>query len=219
MLLSKNPPNNEYELLERCQALEGLSLAQLASLLECRIPEHPLQRKGWTGQAIERFLGATAGSRSAPDFCHLGIELKTIPINALGKPRESTFITSISLLTLHQEAWASSLCYAKLKRVLWVPVEGDPSIPFVHRRIGHGVLWSPSIEQERVLADDWTEFALMIGTGQLAEIDASMGQYLQIRPKAANSKALCYGFDEKGDTVLTLPRGFYLRSRFTALLL
>ena len=49
----------------------------------------------------------------------------------------------------------------------------------------------------------------------LAEIDASMGEYLQVRPKAANGKSLCYGFDEVGNKILTLPRGFYLRSSFT----
>jgi len=59
----------------------------------------------------------------------------------------------------------------------------------------------------------------MISTGRLAEINAGMGQYLQVRPKAANSKSLCYGFDETGNKVLTLPRGFYLRSTFTASIL
>ena len=51
--------------------------------------------------------------------------------------------------------------------------------------------------------------------GKLSEIDATMGEYLQIRPKASNGQSLCYGFDEEGSKILTLPRGFYLRSRFT----
>ena len=55
----------------------------------------------------------------------------------------------------------------------------------------------------------------MISTGQLAEIDATRGEYLQVRPKAANGQSLCYGLDEAGNKVLTLPRGFYLRRRFT----
>ncbi len=55
----------------------------------------------------------------------------------------------------------------------------------------------------------------MIGTGHLDEINGRIGLYLQVRPKAANAKSLCYGFDSEGNKVLTLPRGFYLRSLFT----
>ena len=211
-----SPPANEAELLERCQAIEGLSLAQLAVQLNLHIPDNPARRKGWAGQAIELALGANAGNRAKPDFLNLGIELKTLPINHLGKPAESTFVTSIPLLTVHKQTWQTSQCFAKLRRVMWLSVEGDPAIPFLQRRIGRGLLWSPSIEDARILENDWLELTLMIGTGMLAEIDASMGQYLQVRPKAADAKSLCYGFDETGNKTSTLPRGFYLRSRFTA---
>ena len=215
MLLPKKPLKSEIELLARCRAIEGLSFLQLATLLDLCIPAHPLQRKGWAGQAIELALGTTAGSKSAPDFCALGIELKTLPINHLGKPAESTFVTTIPLLTIHKQVWQTSSCFAKLKRVLWLPIEGDPKIPFSHRRIGRGILWSPSVQEEEYLRNDWSEFVLLIGTGMLAQIDSSMGDFLQVRPKAANAKSLCYGFDEVGNKVLTLPRGFYLRSSFT----
>lgn len=88
---------SESELLARCNAIEGLTFSQLAALLEIVIPEEPLKRKGWSGQAIEWALGATAGNKSSPDFCSLGVELKTLPINHLGKPAESTFVTTIPL--------------------------------------------------------------------------------------------------------------------------
>lgn len=207
--------SNEKELMERCQAIEGLSFSQLAMALNLSIPEHPLQRKGWAGQAIEIALGATAGNKSLPDFAMLGIELKTLPINHLGTPAESTFVTTIPLLTLHQQTWQTSQCFAKLKRVLWLPIEGDKAIPFPHRRIGRGVLWSPSKAQEAILEKDWSELTFMISSGMLTEITASMGEYLQVRPKAAHGKSLCYGFDETGNKILTLPRGFYLRASFT----
>ena len=213
------PPTSEAQLLERSHALEGLSFSQLASRLQISIPEHAAQRKGWAGQAIEWALGANAGHRAEPDFLALGIELKTLPINHLGKPAESTFVTTIPLLTIHQQTWPMSTCYAKLKRVLWVPIEGDVRIPFAHRRMGRALLWSPNASEQAILAEDWSELSLMIGTGRLAEVHASMGEYLQVRPKAANDKSLCYGFDESGNKILTLPRGFYLRSRFTETLL
>ncbi len=206
---------SENELIVRCKAIEGLSFQQLANELELHISDTPAKRKGWVGAAIEIALGATAGNHSSPDFCALGVELKTLPINHLGKPAESTFVTSIPLLTIHQQTWKTSQCYGKLKRVLWVPIEGHKEIPFPHRRIGKAVLWSPSIDEEAILADDWSELCMMVSMGKLSEIDATMGEYLQIRPKASNGQSLCYGFDEEGSKILTLPRGFYLRSRFT----
>lgn len=214
--LQKNtPPKTEEELSSRCNTIEGLSFGQLSMRLELSIPSNPSQRKGWIGQALELALGTDAGNKSIPDFQHLGIELKTLPIARSGKPAESTFICSIPLLTIHQQHWKSSQCYAKLKHILWIPIEGDTGIPYAHRRIGRGFLWSPDEHQELVLAADWNYLALQISTGQLETLDATTGEYLQIRPKAANGKSLCYGYDSDGNKIKTLPRGFYLRSMFT----
>ncbi|KTC69309.1 DNA mismatch repair protein [Legionella birminghamensis] len=219
LLSGNNALSSETELLSRCSEIAGLSFNQLAQLTGFSIPQKQSQRKGWTGMAIEIALGTTAGTKAVPDFEHLGIELKTIPLNAQGNPAESTFVTSISLTTIHRETWQHSQCYQKLKRVLWLPVEGDSAIPFEQRRIGSAFLWSPSEEQERILAEDWLEHSLMIGTGRLEEIDASMGEYLQVRPKGANARSLCDGYDAEGIKIRTLPRGFYLRASFTRALI
>ena len=57
----------------------------------------PLRAKGLAGTLIERALGASAGSTAEPDFPALGIELKTIPIDAAGRICESTFVCTIAL--------------------------------------------------------------------------------------------------------------------------
>ena len=203
----------------RCRTIEGLSFLQLANLIGISIPDEPNKRKGWAGLAVEIALGTDAGNESAPDFKCLGIELKTVPLNKERTPIESTFITSIPLLTLHQQSWQRSQCYAKLKRVLWVPVEGERDIPFIDRRIGRPLLWSPTVEQELILSKDWEELTELVATGRLEEIHAGIGDYLQIRPKAATGKSVCYGFDNAGNKILTLPRGFYLRRLFTKTIL
>lgn len=41
---------------------------------------------------LELYLGAMAGSKPEQDFPELGIELKTIPVDAAGKPLETTFV-------------------------------------------------------------------------------------------------------------------------------
>jgi DNA mismatch repair protein MutH len=55
----------------------------------------------------------------------------------------------------------------------------------------------------------------MITMGELEQITAHQGQYLQIRPKAANAKALRKGINSEGEEILTLPRGFYVRTKLT----
>lgn len=212
----RNSPKTESELIDRCLVIEGLSFAQLALRLGVIIPTNPSQRKGWLGMAIEYALGADAQNKALPDFQALAIELKTLPLSALGKPCESTFVTSIPLLSIHQQTWQTSQCFAKLKRVLWIPIEGDKTLPYAQRRIGRGFLWSPTKEQEHQLAQDWTYLTTLISTGQLESIDAKQGEYLQIRPKAANGRSLCYAYDAQGNKIQTLPRGFYLRASFTA---
>ena len=37
-------------------------------------------------------LGASAGSKPEQDFAALGVELKTIPVDSLGRPLETTFV-------------------------------------------------------------------------------------------------------------------------------
>lgn len=213
-----SPPQTEAELLTRCHALYGWSVAQLLHALNLHPPQRSSQRKGLIGTALELALGAHAGAQSKPDFPDLGIELKTLPIGPQGYPLESTFVTTIALLRAHHETWETSRCYAKLRRVLWFPVEGVTSIPFEERRLGRAWLWSPSLEQVTILKQDWTTFMTLITLGRLNEINATMGTYLQIRPKGANSKALCDHFDESGHQTKTLPRGFYLRASFTGTL-
>lgn len=214
-----NPPRTEDELINRCMSIQGLSFAQLSIALGLSIPLNPVQRKGWVGIALELALGADANNKAEPDFQYLGIELKTLPLAKTGKPAESTFVTSIPLLTIHQQSWKTSQCFGKLKRVLWIPIEGDREIPFEQRRIGIGFLWSPNEQEEHTLCNDWDYLTLQISSGNLESIDATVGVYLQVRPKAANGKSLCYGYDTDANKVQTLPRGFYLRSSFTSQIL
>ncbi len=215
-MFTPNPSETEADLMARCRAIEGYSFGQLAQKLQIAIPQQAVQRKGWIGSAVEKALGTTAGNLSLPDFVALGIELKTLPIHSNGKPAESTFVTSIPLLTVSNQTWETSQCWAKLRRVLWVLIEADPGVPFAHRRIGKGVLWSPTVLEQKMLKQDWLELTMLIIQGKFDELDARMGLYLQVRPKAANGRSLCYGLNEFGQKILTLPRGFYLRSTFTS---
>lgn len=213
------PPGSEDELLARSRAMAGLTLGQLAERRGQRAPDDLRRAKGWAGQLIEASLGADAASLSEPDFQALGVELKTLPVNRQGQPRESTYVCVVPLDAPGGVTWESSCVWRKLRRVLWVPVEADPDIPLAQRRIGTALLWSPLPEQEAALRTDWEELMDMVCLGELEKITARHGVHLQIRPKAADSRALCWATGESGERILTLPRGFYLRPAFTAAIL
>ncbi|MEZ8740015.1 DNA mismatch repair endonuclease MutH [Photobacterium swingsii] len=213
------PPQTEQELLTRAQALAGLTLGELAEQAGIIPPQDLRRDKGWVGQLLEWHLGASAGSKPVPDFIELGIELKTIPIGYHGRPLETTFVCVAPLIGLHGLNWHNSHIRHKLAKVLWVPVEGERDIPLADRHVGSPLLWQPSPEEEDQLRQDWEELMDMIVLGQVEQITAKHGEVLQLRPKAANNKALTEAYGANGQPIKTLPRGFYLKTHFTAAIL
>lgn len=217
--LSPLPPENEQQLLARAQALAGFNLGELAARAQVSIPKDLKRDKGWVGMLLELYLGAMAGSKPEQDFPELGIELKTIPVDAAGNPLETTFVCVAPLTGNSGVTWENSHVRHKLSRVLWIPVEGERQIPLAQRRVGSPLLWQPNQEETETLRRDWEELMDLIVLGQVERITARHGEVLQLRPKAANNKALTEAIGEQGQPILTLPRGFYLKKNFTRALL
>ncbi len=213
------PPQSEADLVSRARELAGTTLGAIAARLGVDVPPDQRRAKGWVGTLVERALGAAAGSRAQPDFEQIGVELKTLPVDARGKPRESTFVCTIPLAEIGAVEWQRSRVRRKLARVLWVPVQAQPALAMAERRVGEALLWSPDADDEAVLRFDWEELAGRIGTGDVESISGHLGRFLQVRPKAADSHARTRGFDADGAPLWTLPRGFYLRAAFTARIL
>ena len=209
------PPQNEDELITRANELAGLTLGEIANQFDITIPKDLKREKGWAGLLLEHALGATAGSRPEPDFPQLGIELKSIPINHLAKPLETTFVCVAPLTGLTGTTWQTCHLRHKLARVLWVPIIAERDIPVAERVVCTPFIWSPTAVEEKLLADDWQELTDMIVLGEVEQIHGKNGQALQLRPKAANSKAKTKAYDKHGRPFMTLPRGFYLKTTFT----
>jgi DNA mismatch repair protein MutH len=211
--------HSDAELCRRAKKLAGLTLRQVAQQLGMKVPTQTKTHKGIIGNLLEVYLGATAGSKPGPDFPELGIELKTIPIDHRGQPLESTFVCVTPLLNIRGMTWESSNVRKKLKKVLWIPVEGSREIPVADRRVGHYLLWTPSQDEEAMLRQDWETHMEQIALGEIESITAKQGQILQIRPKAANNQQTTQTIGPSGQLIKTLPRGFYLRSLFTGAIL
>ena len=209
------PPRDEEELLARARALSGRTVGELAAERRVAVPPTAHRAKGLVGRLVEEALGATAGSKGRPDFEALGIELKTLPLDREGRPKESTFVCSIALTRMAETEWEESLVWRKLRRVLWMPVESDPALPLPARRLGTPILWSPSERERDRLRQDWEALAERIGSGGIDRVTAHLGEVLQVRPKAAHARVRRRAPEEDGAFVWALPRGFYLRTAFT----
>lgn len=212
-------PTSEQELLDRCYQLAGLTLAELAAMHRIELPVDLRREKGIVGQLLEVALGASAGSKAEPDFPHLQIELKTIPVDEQGRPLESTYVCVAPMTGFTLERFEDSWVYRKLSRVLWVPVLASRQIPLHQRVIGRAFLWQPTEHELAILRQDWEELMELLRLGKLSHIKGQHGTALQLRPKGANSQARTNALDEDGATVQALPRGFYLKTSFTSTLL
>lgn len=217
--IAQSPPDSAEELLRRASALAGMPLGWLAKQAGWVTPGSLARAKGWSGQLIELYLGASAGSKPEQDFPELGIELKTIPVTPAGKPLETTFVCVTPLTGLNGVSWEQSNVRNKLRQVLWVPLDGRREVAPAERCLGMPLLWTPTAEQDSLLQADWEEITEMIVMGQVQSITARHGQALQLRPKAANSKALTTAIGPRGEVIQTLPRGYYLKTSFTQSLL
>lgn len=212
-------PQTLEQLLSQAQSIAGLTFGELADELHIPVPPDLKRDKGWVGMLLERALGATAGSKAEQDFSHLGVELKTLPINAEGYPLETTFVSLAPLVQNSGVKWENSHVRHKLSCVLWMPIEGSRHIPLRERHIGAPILWKPTAEQEHQLKQDWEELMDLIVLGKLDQITARIGEVMQLRPKGANSRAVTKGIGKNGEIIDTLPLGFYLRKEFTAQIL
>ena len=209
-------PQTLEQLLSQAQSIAGLTFGELADELHIPVPPDLKRDKGWVGMLSERALGATAGSKAEQDFSHLGVELKTLPINAEGYPLETTFVSLAPLVQNSGVKWENSHVRHKLSCVLWMPIEGSRHIPLRERHIGAPIFWKPTAEQERQLKQDWEELMDLIVLGKLDQITARIGEVMQLRPKGANSRSITKGIGRNGEVIETLPLGFYLRKAFTA---
>ncbi|WWO95520.1 MAG: DNA mismatch repair endonuclease MutH [Candidatus Dasytiphilus stammeri] len=213
--------NNEKKLLALCQSFAGYNLGDLAAYTRLNIPRDLKSNKGWIGHLIEKCLGAKVNNKPQPDFSHLGVELKTIPINSSGRPLQATFICSLSLSMKKNLGitWKISNVRNKISRILWVPIEGEKNIPLTLRKVGTPFLWSPNCYEEHLIRCDWEELIESVICGEIENVSTRNGEVLQICPKTTRGKNFTKILGKYGQIIHIRPLGFYLRKNFTALIL
>jgi DNA mismatch repair protein MutH len=205
-------------LLGRVHALEGRTVAELAHLARADAPAGGRSTKGRVGEILERVLGADGGSgERVVDFPALALELKTIPVTPQGKPLESTFVCAVRID--EDVDFDASWVKRKLARVLFVPIVGDRRTELGRRTVGPACLWEPTIAQLAQLRADYDDIMGLLGIGRVEDVSAHLGRWLQLRPKARDGTPRALAFGDEGERIPTVPRGFYLRTRFTEAIL
>lgn len=205
----------EQDLLKRVQAIAGLSVAELARQLSIEPPVDLRRAKGWTGMLIETALGCSAGPTPMQDFPELGVELKTLPISCSGQVLETTYVCYCDVNPPYATHFTASNVFNKLQRVLWLPIVAERHLTLEQRTIATGFIWCPSNRQNAVLERDWMYIMEQIGSGMVDTVSSRLGDYLHVRPKAANGQVTVRTIDYDGELAQTRPRGFYLRKSFT----
>lgn len=208
------PPRDLDDLRARAFALAGRRVDDAARALGLATVERGLHTKGKMGELVERLLGATGGSTATHDFPSLEVELKTVPVDREGRPRESTYVCRVSLAEAERAEWNDSWARRKLSHVLFVPVivDGEPTF-------AQPVFFRPTSAQERVLRADFEDLLGAIGAGHVEDLTARDGQVLQLRPKAKDGSVRTLAFDRDGTPIETSPRGFYMRARYVGAIL
>jgi DNA mismatch repair protein MutH len=153
-----------------------------------------------------------------PDFAALGVELKTVPVDADLVPIESTAVCQIDPIAIAAESWDGSYVREKLAKVLFIALEVPPGARSVgERRISAACLWSPDAAQERQLREDFELFVRgFYRRGRAAELTGHLGTVLQVRPKGRNAADTRDGYDAAGNATRVGKHGFYLRPAFVA---
>jgi DNA mismatch repair protein MutH len=197
----------------------GATLAELAEGLGMPVPVGKVRTKGWSGQVIERELGAE-GSHG-PDFAALGVELKSVPVTSGLAPLESTAVCNIDPVAIAGESWDTSYVRTKLARVLFVALGVPENARSVgERRVAMVRLWTPSVSEEAALRKDFELFVRdYFRPGRAAEITGHLGEVLQVRPKARNAADLRAAYGPDGIPIKIGKCGFYLRPGFVRELL
>ncbi|MBQ2381059.1 MAG: DNA mismatch repair endonuclease MutH [Succinivibrio sp.] len=211
----QTPPESFEELIERLNRITGLSISEIAADLNVNLPISTTRGKGFTGELLEVVLGASAKNQSIPDFPELGLELKTLPIDQNFKPLESTFVCHAPLMNVRDLRFENSPLYAKIKRVLFILIDGTKGLEYSEKYIRGYFFYTPTENDLLTLKKDFDELYELIKTGEVESITARIGHIVQLRPKGADGTALTQAIGKDGQIIMTRPRGFYIRRSFT----
>lgn len=203
------------DLLRVYTEIQGIPFRELAETLGYDISKDPKSMKSAAGDIAELVAGKKPDSLPQADLSEFDIEVKTVPLDLRGYPRENTKITALNYASLLTEEWATSHVYEKVRVVLFVPIVKEETNRPDSWYVRSPFIWMPSRDQLGVMREDWETIQEMVQSGE--QLAASVGQYL-----IANTSGQGRGRDARtyqladGRTIEVKTRAFFLRKSFVA---
>jgi DNA mismatch repair protein MutH len=203
------------DLLRVYTEIQGIPFRELAETLGYDITKDPKSMKSAAGDIAEMVAGKKPDSLPQADLTQFDIEVKTVPLDLLGYPRENTKITAVNYSSLLTEEWAMSHVYEKVRVVLFVPIVKEDTRRPDSWYVRSPFIWMPSHDQLAVIREDWETIQGMVQSG--GQLTAKVGQYL-----IANTSGQGKGRDDRtyqladGRTIPVKTRAFFLRKTSVA---
>jgi DNA mismatch repair protein MutH len=178
------------ELVKRAKWLEGKTLVQVGEEIKKADPSSRVLTKGSVGHIIEKgFFGISKNSDANPDIVHLGVELKSTPLN-YNKSRTKISVKeplSLNIINYIKEVKNNNIkessLYKKNKKILFLVYLHDSRKPRSEYIILKVFLWKMD---DRVLEELESDYNLIVGKirqGKAHEIHQGEHNYLTICPK------------------------------------
>lgn len=162
---------DEESLLKHAKSLKGKKIHDLLAGKDFD------SGKGAIGNIIEREgFGIANNNDARPDFAHLGIELKALPLKVDAKGglrvKERTKVCSINYKELIKERWDASHAKSKLIKILFVFYRYDSKSPN-HSQILDFHLFHLGNADEPLISSDWHRTQQRVQDGKAHELSES----------------------------------------------
>jgi DNA mismatch repair endonuclease MutH len=163
--------NSEKELLDIANKIKG------KTILEILNGKNIDSGKGAVGIIIEReSFGIQTNNEARPDFPHLGVELKVLPLKSNPKGelsvKERTKICSINYENLIKEKWNDSHAREKLNKILFIFYHHHPNNLLNSKIIDH-YLFELENKEEPIIKADWLRTQKRVEDGFAHELSES----------------------------------------------
>jgi len=178
-------------LVRKAKWLEGKTLAQVSRAIRKSDRSSRVTTKGDVGYVIENgFFGIKRNSEGKPDIPHLGVEIKTCPLQ-YNKSRDRLSVKeplSLNIINYVKEAECKDIkdssLYAKNRKILFVLyIHDERKKKRSDYLIKHVFIWDMNDKVLEELRPDYDVIIGKIKQGKAHEIHQSDNKYLTLCPK------------------------------------
>ncbi len=178
------------ELLAKAKWLEGKTLQQISKEITKTDKASRVTTKGNAGYVIEEgYFGIKKNSEQKADIGHLGVEVKTCPLQ-YNRARTKLSVKeplSLNIINYYEEAKHTNLTessmYKKNRKILFVCYIHDEKGPRSKYKVKYVFLWQMTPEVIDELEPDYQKILYMINSGKAHQIHQGQNEYLTLCPK------------------------------------